>query len=916
MKHKIGDFFENVRIKNGAEALGAALFSLMATALCLFVIGKFVYGRIPVYEELWAGLSLWEGYNKQGDMILFYMLYLLLPVFFVLFLMINHARSKSPTAYFLVLKGISKEQVEGIGRYVISMILGLEAIRACQAAVTGQFPYKGQIISKIGLVLKAIFVLGGICLLTLKLIGKKGLREYADKLIGISALLLPFQFLGYFRFYYDYEGADGLIRLFASSRYKLFCLGLAGILFFYQAYRLFKRKQGMGIVTMMLLGAATVARTPEGLLSVDFFHNGEMALPMQQLISYGKLPYFDADPIHGLCDFFYSMINHLFFDGTYFSQNAAAAAGEILMAMFLAMVIGLCVSDTFWAVISIYLFIPFLVQEAGVRYLLFFTAFFVLFSSKVRKDSRLFLWWWVLLCMAAIAWNVSIGSSMAVAFLPEVLYRVVTELWPKIKGIGSWPKKEKRGYGAAYGVLLAAGLAYIPLFLQILRFLAENAGTTLYVNGSPIFGAEFAPVLTFAIVIPYLLSLIFALWGIPEGRSAFTALFFCLLVITNYACVRYDGGDRLAVLAVFFSLLFMCVISGIKERISAFLRTISICLCLILCLWLAKDSLPGIRNASMMAKEIPLMDEETAAASAAENYAVYPIVYVSGDSVDMPKLGTGFINASTLTSLQNVKTVLDAEAEDEGYVDLTNRISHYVILDRKNLLPFTSVYNISNQKMQQKAIDWIEENHPRVILISPLIQFDLAPITLRSMDLYLSLVEIGYRPYQYEDVVYLVDGEAKLPEAVKAERMLGLIGHKEQLGALPFIWDRSLTMAEKGRSAQREIVYEKRPDDNGQNVMIDFIQPLSGMEISYVRVLPNQSAALPQNLTVSFHSDVDGEIHRFTFLSRIHEWEGETGYLIPVGSSAFWQYSEVEWIEIEGAAIEDVDRIEVYGKMP
>lgn len=310
------------------------------------------------------------------------------------------------------------------------------------------------------------------------------------------------------------------------------------------------------------------------------------------------------------------------------------------------------------------------------------------------------------------------------------------------------------------------------------------------------------------------------------------------------------------------------------------------------------------------------MDEETAAASAAENYAVYSIVYVSGDSVDMPKLGTGFINANTLTSLQNVKTVLDAETEDEGYVDLTNRISHYVILDKRNLLPFTSVYNISNQKMQKKAITWIEENHPRVILISPLIQFDMAPITLRSMDLYLSLIKMGYRPYQYEDAVYLVDGEARLAEAVRAERMLGLIGHKEHLGALPLIWDQSLIMAEKKTEAIREADYEKRQDDNEQNVIIDFMQPLNGMEISYIRIVPSQSAALPGNLTVVFHSDVDGEVYRFTFLSRIHEQEWEGSYLIPVGSSAFWQYSEIEWIEIEGITVEDVDRIEVYGQLP
>ena len=59
---------------------------------------------------------------------------------------------------------------------------------------------------------------------------------------------------------------------------------------------------------------------------------------------------------------------------------------------------------------------PYLVQKAGVRYLVFFAAFFILFNREIRKDGRRFLWWWVILCILGISWNVSIGSAMALLY--------------------------------------------------------------------------------------------------------------------------------------------------------------------------------------------------------------------------------------------------------------------------------------------------------------------------------------------------------------------------------------------------------------------------------------------------------------------------------------------------------------------
>ena len=74
--------------------------------------------------------------------------------------------------------------------------------------------------------------------------------------------------------------------------------------FLCQLIQIRNKKPGIYLSTLMLVAINSVAATPEGILSVDFFHNGEMAFPMQQLVSFGKVPYFDIDPIHGFCDFF------------------------------------------------------------------------------------------------------------------------------------------------------------------------------------------------------------------------------------------------------------------------------------------------------------------------------------------------------------------------------------------------------------------------------------------------------------------------------------------------------------------------------------------------------------------------------------------------------------------------------------
>lgn len=911
MRYDFLKLSEKLKIFNWAEALAAALFSLLMSGGSLWLLRGVLYGKWPVYDELVAGGSIWEGYNKQGDLTLFYLLYLLIPFFFCVFLYIRHTLVNIQ-GYARNGLEISEEKKKDrkewktCGMILIAAFLGIESVRALETAAAGAIPGRRDMLYGISVILSvALFVTACGVMIWLKVSGRDG-KKLAERLLRFSQICLPFQFLGYYRFYYRYESEEGLIQLFYSAKWKWFCIALFLLFLFCQLRCVWKRKNGIYLSSLMMLAAGSVAATPEGILSVDFFHNGEMAFPMQQLLSYGKIPYFDVDPIHGLCDYFYSLVNAVFFNGSYFAQNAAIQAAGILMAILLALVMGICIQNRYAALGMIYLTMPFLVQKAGVRYLLFFIAFFLLLSDRVRKDSRTFLWWWVLLCIMGISWNVSIGSSMAVAFLPEILLRMVKDVIPKCRTFSKWEKKEKRQFVMAYGVLFVMGIAYIPWFLQILRFLGENAGTTLYVNGTPVFGDEFHPVETFAFLLPYLIALIYALKGSKKGKSLFVSMFTCLLVISNYACVRYDEGARLAVLALFFIVVYMGLVSA-DNNISKNMQWGAMVLCIGMGIYLMRGYWPDLGE-PMAAETVPASVEVEIMGKKTED----PIVYVSGESVNMPALGTGFIQGSTLNSLKNIQTVFDAELQDESYLDLTNKISHYVIFDKESVLPFTSAYNISNQKMQEKAIALIEEERPHLILITPLIQFDLAPVSLRSMDFYTALIRMGYQPYVYGDVVYLLDGDTLLPEAADGERSLGLVCHKEYLGMLPYIWGSSAetnpsVLGEEREQFHLEKTQISEKEDGSVEVAAGDLAEWN--RIDFIEIVVSRDAVEDGQLRMTFLSDVDSEEHSFVFEngSEKQEKTKETmTYLIPVGSSPFWNFSEGNDFVMEGIHAEGI----------
>ena len=135
-----------------------------------------------------------------------------------------------------------------------------------------------------------------------------------------------------------------------------------------------------------------------------------------------------------------------------------------------------------------------------------------------------------------------------------------------------------------------------------------------------------------------------------------------------------------------------------------------------LMLWLSQDAPLITADSLCMIKEVPASVDTTIGGKEIAD----PVVYVTDAGIS--NMGTGFVQGNTLQSLQNIGTVLQAEVtEGKTWLDATNAVANVVLYDRECFFPFTSVYNISNRTMQEKAIAQLSENLPDLILLAPYI---------------------------------------------------------------------------------------------------------------------------------------------------------------------------------------------------
>lgn len=920
---------------DGKGKVFSALFGALTLFAILGVVAPGWYEQMPEYTEWICGDTTWSAYNKQADMSIVQSALIGVPVFFLLFACVyvlwkrtmagisQTAGAVLATTYALILcmffRGDAKagewlilwgclfagyfylghiRRTEEFGRIVTGAVLVMLAATAGVMFLNGASPFAGNIWDS---GYRLVTAAGAVVFALLVLLKKAG--KCADMLLELQ-FVLPLAWIGLIPFRYRYEKDGALYELFGSGRWKwacvfacLLCLGIC-------IWERKKRGRTLFFTTYVMTAVIRVFSQPEGILNIDYFHNGEITMPMQQLMSYGKLPYKDMIPIHGMCDYYYGLIDYLFFDGSYLSLNAAKTVGDVLAAVVLAVVVYFFADRKLQGLVIVYLFMPFMVLSAGMRYWFLFAMFFVLFSKRIRKGMES-LYAWVWLSILAIAWNASIGGAGALAFLPVILYRLKRDFPSQWKELCCSKEKKKRNLTwAAWGVLLAAGIAFVPLFLQIVGYLKENTGTTLYVNGMEMISdvtkaAEYLVpgvvnaqgdffVNTFAFLIPLAVAfvLLFCREKIGAGE-VFVTYLLAFWVLANYSFVRYDDGLRSKVLGIFFLLLtavtlvyrWRAAVPGDEKAKASALYAAMIGGAILLA---QVDPFVTSQNL-VLVKEVPEYIETTIMGQEVED----PVVHVTGEIVSIPKLGTGFIQGNTLVSLQNVQTVVEAAKQNGQTVfDITNAVANAVLLDMPLYLPYSSAYNISNAAMQEKAIELLAEELPDVILAAPEIRFDDAPFSFRSVTLYRYLMQQDYVPYKYENVIYLVRGENPLPLAEQNMEAFAQLMHKKDLAYLPAVWGSNAANVEKSLT---EISVAAKIEDTESGFCVVFDTPITGEEIAMIGItgLEATESAEETRVTMTMPSSIasEGEAE-FAFACMGNE------YLIPVCCSPYFTQEE------------------------
>jgi len=453
---------------------------IISTLLPLFVAYLFYPGisqKLPVYSDLIAGATTWSGYNKPGDLTLFYIYistYLLLLILTPLALnfivrkndsinIVNYEKKDYPWI-FLKSFGIICVTVFAISKVIpfkVVLVFGFLYLiyhllkKQCEVNISNifrkicllsVFAYFNviagfivlNIITKKGLtifrltnnyvfIIIMLAILFAVKLLSIGIIKKNTL----DTLLILSQIFLPALFLTFYKFRYIYRGE--IVAQYYSEILKYTCLLVAVALILYNLYIFYNRiKKNTGnnklllVSSIISLSAFFAYRLPNGSLMTDYYHYGEMTVPLHQLLRYGSLPLYDYIPPHGgiFFDYFRSLTNYIFFKGEYSTLPAAVSVSQILLTIIVSILIMTFIKgELFSFVLSILCANaagPYFDRWHGV-----FVMMIILYSEKVKNNPIKILWWWIIASIYAISWYPTIGGCVSLSFLPLVIYSFI-----------------------------------------------------------------------------------------------------------------------------------------------------------------------------------------------------------------------------------------------------------------------------------------------------------------------------------------------------------------------------------------------------------------------------------------------------------------------------------------------------------
>lgn len=882
-------------------SLLSVILSLISTAVSVKLVMPVLYAKMPQYKEFVTGHTVWTAYYKSGDMILAYLLIGGLLSFYVFFLLLFSLLSKKISwlckdiderlSYKAEWTVIWKKAEKSCFFFFFSLFTVVSLFKIIDLLIPGNISACGKTFHFVWIICAAA------ALVFFCFYGRQNHEKTMNKILEGSQLLLPLCFLGISRYEYVRNGA--VITQYDSIKLKTVLGILTAVLLGYNFYCIFVRDRGkeegkIYLTSFLSLAVFASYTLPKGIMSgtpVEMFHYGEIAVPFHQLLEFGKVPYLNMMPLHGICDYFQAGICYLLFDGSYASFEAAVVIGCVFTAVITAAVIYFCVENKPAGLFCILLFSLFGDPYYYIRWAFSFPFLLILFSEKVRTDFFKLLWSWTFISILSIAWNPPIGGACALAALPMVLYEGIHEKGWKIF-LDIKERKSRKRILLWYLPLFILGICFIPMFFSILQYIAENSKAILETTGD-ILKEELKGPYEWYAMFGFLLPLLSACYFLAgkKGKEKKTAVFVLLFlilfngIIVRYTFIRTQFGERAVNVTCLCNLfvILMIFIPYLKKYRSVSTAVITLFLSACMVKFKGADILK-------MPGNFFVQDQISA-----------DYVYASVEETGLKGLGDIYLTEEQKTEIVNLKELAE-DLQEYQFVDMSNQHTHYNILNKEALLPFSSTYNINNKVMQSESIEILKELKPEVILVWPGWGHDSGPISVRNYYIYQYLTG-NYVPCRYKNIIFMTNHPDIQKQYEPAYEELGQVMHTEELKKLPLMWGNEYL--EENETADVPVSYhvlDTNTEKLGENYyhmtakenyfFFALDKTIKGSQVSFLRI----SVQNPESADTAFNFDgmvyfineneSIEESHRFKFTG------GEGEFLIPLSTSPYWSYSD------------------------
>jgi hypothetical protein len=681
---------------------------------------------------------------------------------------------------------------------------------------------------------------------------------------------------------YRYEYSGKIIPLFDTSLLNMITLGIVVPAIAYNMF-VFSRKKEINIyiTTVVCFAVYSCFPVPSPYFLNDMFHNGERSVPLQQLLTFGKIPFVDYMPVHGLCDYFFAALGRIFFDGTYASLSAGTAIGTIIFACILFFTFYHKISNKYYCVLFALLSGHFI----GYRWVMLYLAIALMLYSVRSRSFIAFFTEYAWLCLANILWYPALGACYALGMFPMLIYNFRYSS----KKINT---KQLLLYLAALAVFFVSLFFLKDILLGIVSYIWETTRLTAETHGTAfITGIKNMKMLHICLIFSFIPAVIFLfitslqLYRKDIEHFKFFLIFTISIVLmviglTNYMFVRFDTGGR--IWPINYILLFLIIPS-----FTIFYSRSQIVIASYFITLFAVAVMPHSLLANIKYTKAVYINNST-------------VMPESDTLKKIGNLGKIFITQGDLDFLLGTRKYLDKISSNGSFILLSGKLSLYAIFNSECPTKYVTPMNIEGKYKQNDVIRDIESKNIDICLLD-MSNFDPRFQTYR---IYNYLLKHRFKFSEIiGDTIFLVKQRDLPVHALGKEAVVqyfekykgSSIHYGNDIGSLPAAWSGASKYI-KPVQLKYTVEYADIKKENGllrctgnsPSITFRFKEKIEPMMIDFIQVSFERNDGKPLVLSLNFREQ-DGW---YSDKAEIRFFAGAKNNRLPTLTNPHWLYSE------------------------